>query len=125
MGRVGFGLDGMGDGGVANTGLRLINFGIAAEATVGKYVKIERLLREVKILYAFAYVFAASAASAAKCFRTEDWGPGPNPLRGSILLLKPLEQQKQKQTHLKCLPLSAASIFSHISPPWPPELFHN
>ena len=27
----------------------------------------------------WAYVFAASAASAAKCFHTEVWGPGPNP----------------------------------------------
>ncbi len=63
-------------------GLRLINFGIAAEATVGKYVKIERLPREVKILYAFAYVFAASEASAAKCSHTEGaqgLGPGPQP----------------------------------------------
>ena len=35
------------------TGLRLINFGIAAEATVGKYMKIERLPREVKIFSRF------------------------------------------------------------------------
>ena len=36
----------------------------------------------------WAYVFAASAASAAKCFHTEVWGPGPNlpGPRGSSML---------------------------------------
>ena len=46
--------------------LRLINFGIAAEATVGKYVKMGSLLREVKILEAVAYVLAAEVPEAAK-----------------------------------------------------------
>ena len=58
--------------------------------------------RDSEISYAFAYVFAASAASAAKCFHTEGprapagLGPGPKPLCGSILLLKLLKQQKHK-----------------------------
>ena len=34
--------------------------------------------RDSEISYAFAYVFAASAASAAKCFHTEVWARGPN-----------------------------------------------
>ena len=64
---------------------------------IRKYWKIAKLPREVKISYAFAYVFAASAASAAKCFHTEgprapvSLGPGPKPLCGSILLLKLLK----------------------------------
>ena len=63
----------------------------------------------------WAYVFAASAASAAKCFHTEVWARGPNPpgpwapLGGSILLLKLLKQQKHKQMHTKSLSLSARS----------------
>ena len=68
--------------------LRLIDFGIAAEATVGKYVKMGSLLREVKILYAVAYVFAASGTSAARCSHTHTQrvgarvrGPGPPPKR--------------------------------------------
>ena len=66
----------------------------------------------------WAYVFAASAASAAKCFHTEvgaprGLGPGPwAPLCGSILLPKLLKQQKHKQMHIKSLPLSATLLFS-------------
>ena len=40
-------------------------FGIAAEAAVGKYGKIAKLPRHSQILYAFAYVFAMFAASPA------------------------------------------------------------
>ena len=64
----------------------------------------------------WAYVFAASAASAAKCFHTEGplgpggLGPGPQPLRGSTLLLKLLKQQKHKQMHMKSLPRSATLL---------------
>ena len=47
------------------TGTWPINYGIAAEATVGKYGKIAKLPREVQISYAFACVFATFAASPA------------------------------------------------------------
>ena len=40
-------------------------FGIAAEAAVGKYGKIANLPRRSRILYAFAYAFAMFAASPA------------------------------------------------------------
>ena len=75
--------------------------------------------RDSEISYAFAYVFAASAASAAKCFHTEVWARGPNPpgpwapLCGSILLLK---QQKHKQMPMKSLSVSATCPISRISP---------
>ena len=36
-------------------------FGIAAEAAVGKYGKIGKLPRHAQMLYAFAYVFAMFA----------------------------------------------------------------
>ena len=45
--------------------MRPINFAIAPEATVGKYGKITNLQRLAQIFYAFAYVFAMFAASAA------------------------------------------------------------
>ena len=99
--------------GIPSAGSQLTNYGIAAEATVGKYGEIPKLPRGAQILYAFAYVFAASAASAAKCCHTEVWAWGPNSpgpwalLCGSILLPKLLKQQKCKQMHMKSLSLSA------------------
>ena len=74
----------------------------------------------------WAYVFAASAASAAKCFHTEGAqgpGPGPRPLCGSMLLLKLLKQQKHKQMPMKSLSVSATHPISHISLTSFPELF--
>ena len=47
------------------TGLRLTNYVIAPESTVGKYGKIGKLARHAEISYAFAYVFAMFAASPA------------------------------------------------------------
>ena len=50
-----------------------INYGIAAEATVGKYGKIAKLPRDVQNSYAFAYVFATFAASPAPFGRPPLW----------------------------------------------------
>ena len=48
--------------------------------------------RDSEIVYAFAYVFAASAASAAKCFHTDGpwpgvFGPAPNTSSYFLFLL--------------------------------------
>ena len=45
--------------------MRLTNYVIAPESTVGKYGEICKLARHAEISYAFAYVFAMFAASPA------------------------------------------------------------
>ena len=57
-------------------------FGIAAEAALGKYGKIAKLPRHAQILYAFAYVFAMFAASPAPIMESTRGAAEGRPLCG-------------------------------------------
>ena len=79
------------------TGSRLINF---ERGRGGKILEESEVPEKVKIPLAFACVFAASAARAAKYFHTEVWarspnppGPGPNLCVKISLLLKLLKSE--------------------------------
>ena len=72
-------------------GLRLTNYAIAPESTVGKYGKIGKLARHAEISYAFACVFAMFAASPAPIMEAafgrlhKGGGLRPPPLVDSIM----------------------------------------
>ena len=62
---------------------------------------MDKLPRHTEISFAFAYVFAASAASAAKCFHTEVGAPqrlGPGALGPSVWKHVPAEVAEAAKT---------------------------